>query len=583
MWPERWLSFVLVLVWAGSLTSCGGGQTRGNPLDSSWSDENGKELDAFVDSWNVVRPPPMVEAAIGIVDDQTLVGRALPDGDRWRYEHELESRPVLTGNVVVGLGGGELFALDARSGEELWTRKALGRLRGASDDGATTLVSIASLSMQRSNVLAVNRSGQVTRQIYEKAVIGAPTVLDSFAFLPYGEHRVLIFDLLEGTEAARVVSLVPVSRSFMVGSEVYFGERGALRFDGEVVSARKGGGTYVELPDRELPGDPRWMVSGSTVLPLTSVRHDSVRYHARPKVTQTSTRIDRYALSYFRIVVGLSSPEGQTRWAHVANAPFLGGAVGDQTLVLCDSAGDVRWLDLETGSVLMGRSLDEAVIACAVQTDRARPDDAPPNPASLPEQLTEAIAATGDPLIPVQLVLLDDLDDLESDAATEALIALARPRPDDPPDREVVRARAAELLAQRRHGLQAILDALYGGRLDLPIGPMADALVAAGQAGGARALVWRLQDPRVPAAALITIANALEVLAGHDERSLLAVFFTRIRCTQPELDEAVLAVARTLVRLGATDLVQKVVSEACDNDAMKERLGATANQKRGRP
>lgn len=580
MRTERWLFFVVLLVGA---MSCGGGQTRGNPLDSSWDDEDGKELDEFVSSWKVVRPPPMLEAAIGIVDHRTLIGRALPEGESWRYEHELESRPVLTGDVVVGLGGGELFLLDARTGEELWTRKALGRLRGASDDGATTLVSIASLSMQRSIVLAVARTGQVTRQIYEKAIIGVPTVLDSFAFLPYGEHRVLIFDLLEGTEAARVVSEVPVTRSFMVGSEVYFGEGGALRFDGEVADARRGGGTYVALPERELPGDPQWMVSGSTVLPPSSVRHDSVRYHARPRATRTSTRIDRYALTYFRIAVGLSSPEGHTRWAHVANAPFLGGAVGDQTLVLCDAGGDVRWLDLETGSVLMGRSLDEAVIACAVQTERARPGDAPQNPASLPEQLEEAIAATGDSLVPVQLVLLDDLQHLESAEATAALIRLAQPRDDDPPDREAVRARAAELLASRRHGLEAIVEAFYGGRLDLPVAPMARALSRAGHRGGARALAWRLQDPRWPAEDLITMANALEALAGHDERSLLAVFFSRIRCSEPALFDAVLAVARALVRLGAGELVQKVVSEACDNAAMKERLGATADQTRGRP
>jgi outer membrane protein assembly factor BamB len=560
--------------------ACGGGQTRGHPLDRSWDDEDGTELESFVKSWQVVRPPPVVEAAIGVIDRTTLVGRALPDGKRWTYTHELESRPLLTGTVVVGLGDGELFALDARTGEELWTRKALGRLRGASDDGATTLVSIASLSMQRSIVLAIGRNGQVARQIYERAVIGAPTVLDSFAFLPYGEDLVLIFDLLEGTEAARVISKMPVTRSFIVGKEVYFGERGALRFDDQVVKARQGGGTYLELPDRELPGNPQWMVDGATAMPLAATRYDSVRYYAQPKVTKTSTRIDRYALSYFDLAVGLSAPEGATRWVHVANAPFLGGDIGDQTLVLCDAGGDVRWLDLETGSVLMRRTLGEAVIACAVQSERPRPGDTPPNPAKLTEQLALAIDTAGRELIPAQLVLLDDLDAVKTDEATRALMRLAQPRAEDTWDRKPIRRRAAELLASRRKGLAALLDALYDGRLDLPLRPMIDALLASQHPGAARALAWRLQDPRWSREALTRIATALEEVATADELSLLTVFFTRIRCTQPDLERAVVAIARALVRLGRADLVRKVVSEACDNDAMKERLGATADSAR---
>ncbi len=563
--------------------ACGGGQTRGHPLDSSWSDEDGSELASFVQSWGVARRPPMVEAAIGVVDSETLVGRAMPDGERWVYTHTLESRPVLTGTVVVGMGGGELFALDVRSGEELWTRPALGRMRGASDDGATTLVSMASLSMRRSIVLAVARDGQVRRQIYERATIGAPTVLDSFAFLPYGDDVVLIFDLLEGSEAARVVSTKPVSRSFMVGEQIYFGERGALLFDEHVVEARRGGGTYLELPQREFPGAPRWLLPGAATLPLAATRRDSVRYFARPVPTATGASIKHYALSYFNLVVGMSAPRGTTRWSHVAQAIFLGGAVGDETLMLCDAGGSVRWLDLQTGAVLLRRSLDEAVIACAVQSERARPADVPANPATLAEQLTEAIGADSHALLPAQFVLLDDLAALEGAPATDALMRLAQPRGDETENRAAVRRRSAELLASRRSGLEAVVETLDRGRLDIPIAPMSEALRAANPPGAARALAWRLQDPRWSPHDLTAIAGALESLATSHERGLLAVFLARIRCAQPELQEPVLAIARALVRLGAGHLVKKVVSEACDNAAMKERLGATAESAAGRP
>ena len=270
--PTKWVLLTLLVC-----VACGGGPTRSNPLDRSWSDESGEELSAFLAGWDVLTPPPRTEAAIGVVDEETIIGRALPEGDGWRFVHPLESRPLLTGQVVVGIGDGELFALDARTGELLWTRPAFGKLRGASDDGATTLVSMASLSGRRSLVLAVRRDGHVARQFYDTARIGSPTVIDTFAFLPYGD-AVVIFDLQAGTEAARVVSTKALTQSFTVGPDVYFGQRGALRLDREVVAARRGGGSYVELPARPLPGEPQWMLDGATTLPARggATRHGAL-------------------------------------------------------------------------------------------------------------------------------------------------------------------------------------------------------------------------------------------------------------------------------------------------------------------
>ena len=308
-----------------------------------------------------------------------------------------------------------------------------------------------------------------------------------------------------------------------------------------------------------------------------------MRYYARPRATRARTRIERYALTFFRIALGLSSPNGTTRWAHTSRAAFLGGATGDQTLVLCDAAGDIRWLDLETGSVLRRRSLNEAVIACAVQSERPRPGDSPPNPAPLEVQLTEAIATEGEALVPMQLELLDDMGRLTTDAATRGLVRLATSSRGDSADRARVRARAAALLSGRRRGLDAAVDTLASGALDIPVGPLVDALVAGRPARAATVLAWRLQDPRWSPSAVTRIAEGLEQLATPQQTRLLVVFFGRIRCLEPALADAVVSVARTLVRLGEGDVVRKVASVACDDSAIKERLDATANDAGGGP
>jgi hypothetical protein len=376
---------------------------------------------------------------------------------------------------------------------------------------------------------------------------------------------------------------VPVTRSFIVGSDRYFGERGALRFDDQIVAARRGGGTYLELPKRTLPGNPQWMLPGAVTLPIEATRQDTIRFYARPKSTRIGTRVDRYALSYFRIVVGLSSPEGITRWTHTARAPFLGGATGDQTVVLCDAAGDIRWLDIETGAVIMRRSLHEAVVACAVQSTRPRRGDTPQNPLSLGEQLIEAISAPGDELVPLQLELLNDLSTIETGAASLGLMQLAVLEASGSPDRALIGKRAAELLSERNDGLEVLVNALASTSIDLPLEPMIRALVRSNPPGAAQALAWRLQDARWPPAALALLAEGLEKIATTRERPLLALFFGRFRCEEPELADAVVAVARALVRLGSVELVKKVASEACDNAAMKERLGATADGTELRP
>jgi outer membrane protein assembly factor BamB len=95
-----------------------------------FGDQAGTKLTAFQRDWSPKERPKFPNVAIGVVNDHMLVGRASGHA-RWRFEHPIESRPIIAGELVVTMGGGKLVGLDATSGEEHWKVKAEGRLTTA--------------------------------------------------------------------------------------------------------------------------------------------------------------------------------------------------------------------------------------------------------------------------------------------------------------------------------------------------------------------------------------------------------------------------------------------------------------------
>ncbi len=602
-----WLALICLVV----ASACGGGQTRGHPLDLSWSDEDGHELSAFVKEWKPPRPRAVPAVVVGVVDDKTLIGRALDQDRSWRFEHELEGRPLIAGSVVVGIGGGYLFALDARSGDLLWERKALGKLRGGDDDGSTTIVSIASLSAQHSVVLAIARDGSVIRQIYEKTVIGRPAVLSSFAFLPYDQKWVLIFDLIEGHEVARVVSDQPISHAFLVDGALLLGEQSAIRFDANIVAARRGGGSRLSLPTRHFPGQPYWLRSGAIMAPTAADRRDLVRFHVRPEIQGESgaPRIRRYLLSYHRLAVGLDGRDGSTRWVHTSDELLLDADAAPSSYLLCGRGGTITWIDATDAKVLSQQSLDEQLIACVAQAGSSGPPPkaARPSPGSLATQLVKAIGARGPGMLAMQLVLLEDLAGLDDEKATQWLVRLAgtAPSPQEPwnePERharEALRDHAAALLAKRRRGGQQLRQLLreaaestapFVRHRGLPVGAMARALASIARTPRASrtsvvALAPFLHDPTLPEAAQAEVATAVALLADRSAsvqpaRRALTSFLARHACAADDrqVRRAMPLVADRLIQLGASEVVRRAVraqtQEGCEDQEMRGRLYA---------
>ncbi len=121
---------------------------------------------------------------------------------------------------------------------------------------------------------------------------------------------------------------------------------------------------------------------------------------------------------------------------------------------------------------------------------------------------------------------------------------------------------ARQLLASRRNGADYMIASLakhYDFLSDVlrppPVGPMADALAAMNDKRAAPLLARHLNDPANSPDDIQRAARALEKLATPAEVEELKTFFALYRATadRPELVNAVLSVARALVRVGGPE------------------------------
>jgi outer membrane protein assembly factor BamB len=564
-----------------ALAACGGGQTHGSAFDPSWFNDDGAAVSAFQKSFKSAVPLG-ADLAIGVSGKSTLIGIALSGGKTWSFEHALDYRPAVAGTVVVGLGAGELFALDARTGKLLWKRNAGGRLRGAGDDGTTTVISIQPTTGLGSVVLAIDHEGQVIRQLEDAASIGVPAVVDGYAFLPWQGQYVTIYDLHAGEEKARALFRAATSRAFITGGALFFGENGATRFDASIGLASRNQGSIIKLPDRDLPGAPRWLRPGNETPPLATAAIDQVRLYARPAASGApSVSGGRYAATYFRVAVGLDATSGAIAWAHAHDAEIVGGAAYEGGFALCDAKGDVTFLDARSGGVTGKVELGAPLTACVVQADAFTQAGSTKMP-SLTEQIAEVARLPDADLVPMQQVLLQELTKIDSPLATRTLIDLAESDRTAPALIEAARA----ALSARRTGADEMLSALdhhydylAGPLRPPPVGPLADALAAMKETRAAPLLAAHLGDPATPPDDVRRAAAALIDLGGKAEIEPLRRFFAHYRgLGEPEVDSAIQAAvvssAAALIKIGARDVVAGAATDPFTNVALRPRIAA---------
>lgn len=564
-----------------ALAACGSGQTRlGSVFATKWSDDDaGERLTRLVGELREVPINAGADVAVGVTRER-LSGVPLEGGGVWHFDHPIEARPVLTGRVVVGAGGGEIFCLRAASGERLWARPIGGmRLLGAADDGQTTVATFASRSGVGYVLLAVDRDGSVVRQLETEEPLGSPTVVGNMVFLPWGQRFVTAYDLMRGEEVARVELPTEASHAFTAGGALYFGEQGLVRFDAALV--RDGAHAPVTfLPKHELWGSMPWLRPASEPRDPSASLTDRVRAYARAASYGKPPGIadDASYATYGRLAFGLRPSTGVLRWVYTHDERLLGGAAFDGGIALCDAAGRVVLLEREGGLVVATLQLGAAVGSCVVQADGLRHAPSGQPAPAFEEQALRALLLNDPELAPAQRLLLRELAASPSADTTGLLLALAQyPARSDALDVDLDAA-----IASRRGGAAHLIEALLpppegaGPTRPASVGAIADALAAIGANEAAGPLARRLGDPNLPPLAARRVAAALVTLAGPPEYAELEDFFSLYRCdVDPELTVAVLDVARALVRVGGAkgrELVTQAVHDPFTSAAVGEGL-----------
>jgi outer membrane protein assembly factor BamB len=187
----------------------------------------------------------------------------------------------------------------------------------------------------------------------------------------------------------------------------------------------------------------------------------------------------------------------------------------------------------------------------------------------LVDQLTQAIDVNATEMVMMHRFLLRELIGNESPKATQRLIELATDIRTSPALLQDVRVG----LAARRNGADYMLaalekryDYLKGVLAPPPVGPLADALAAMAEGRAAPLLAAHLNDPADSADDVKRAALALVTIATAAEMDDLRTFFALYRATahDDELVEAVVAVAKALLRVGGRDGRALVESAATD-------------------
>ncbi len=583
-----------------------GGSIRIHRFTTEWTDDGGKSMELLRQKLGKVRPTIGADVAVAVTGaSDKLIGLPLGEAGganggnaanvKWTFAHALDARPLISGNVVVATGGGELFALDAATGKRLWARPTGGlKVNGAGDDGAVTVVTMASGTGLGSALLAVGRDGNVLQQIESERVLGTPAVLAGYAFVPWDGVYVSAIDLSSGSEVARLVVRDETSRAWTQGGELYFGEIAILRFDDRIQYADKSRATHVNLPARELAGAPTLMEPGTENPGPAAQARDRIRIYARPEPRPepkegasdgaAALGIDSgvYYATYFKLAMGLDAAKGGLVWVHTHGSDIIGGAAAVGSVVLCDEKGHVTTLDARTGGVSADVDLGEPVLGCVVQVDGYRAPAASAAAAPLAAQISEALLNRDAELATAKRLLLRELAALEDESATKTLIELASDEQTPP----MILDDARKALADRRNGAQFMLESLahhYDFLKDVlrspPVGPMAQALAAMGKKEAAPLLAAHLLDPADTDDDVRRAAEALVRLAGPGEAAPLAQFFAIYRSAAPheDVETAVVSAAQALVKVGGAEAQARVTAAMRDPMTLsnvRERLSA---------
>jgi len=550
--------------------ACGGGGAavggKAFSQDTLNDEANGKAQQNVVDRLKAQPPGASPDAVVAVTGTGEITGMDLSSGKTWTYKHVLESRPQLAGPLVIGQGGGEVFAVDALSGTQKWVTKAKGKLIGAGSDGKWTALTMK--VSEGSAFYILNAEGSIKTDKITEMPLTDPAVVGGMVLVPWKALYVTAFEASSGDQIATFVTDTETTHVLPIGGAVFAGQGRLVRFDEGILKAKQGGSTLA-VPPKELPNVSRrdLYVPPDHGDKVTSDAIDYTVLAGRPNPSGPAGFVgDRVYGGYYRLMMGWSAKDGKLAWVHTGKDDVVAAAAAKDGVVVVDKAGNVKLLGGAGGTLVKTMSLGKPVMSADVFVDNLSVGGGAASK-DLTDQLKEAVTLKADELATAQAYLLEQAAAIPDEDATGVLLEVA----DSERTAGGLRDTARAAIALRTNGAKAMIALLARHANFLkdtrtpPVGPMAKALATMKEKSASQPLIDQLLDPALPNKDLLQTAEGVAALSSADQVPHLKRFISMYRGSATgniTLGDSISVIAGAILRL--------------DGDKGKEWLASTA-------
>jgi outer membrane protein assembly factor BamB len=541
------------------------------------------------------KPPALgADAVVAVTGTAELTGVDLTSGKTWSYKHPLDRRPEIAGTYVIGQGGGEIFALDAKSGAEKFkTNKPKGKLIGAGSDGS--IVAITTKTSEGSALYVLGADGSVKFDKTTDMPIADPGVAAGIVFVPWKNLYVTAFEADSGAQLATFITDTETTRVRAIGGALFAGQGRLVRMDADLLKAKQGG-SQLAMPPKDLPNVTRRdiYVGVEHEDRLQSDAIDSTALAGRPLAKgPAGWEGGKLYGAYYPFVMGLDEKTAKLAWVHSGKDDFVAMEAAKDGVVAVDKAGNVKLLSGANGALVKTFNLGKPVLSADVFADSLTigTGTAP----ALPQQIKEATTLGDNRLSTAQVWFLDQAAQVPDEETTQVLLEVADAERAAPPIKEAAR----KAIAARTNGAAAMI-ALLGRHADFlkgtrtpPVGPMAKALAAMKEKKAAGPLLAQLLDPALPGIDLLDTAEGVGALADKEHVPQLQRFINMYRGSSSgnmKLSDALAAIAGAILRIDGdkgrewlTATVKDPLTDADVRSTLQKVLDATAPKKKEEP
>jgi outer membrane protein assembly factor BamB len=503
----------------------------------------------------------------------------------WRVAADVQSRIVVSADLVIAKEGDNIAARNISDGELRWRVAQRADLLGIAAAGnAVALVSQASGDKPLWIISALSTTDGASQwQVQSDNEVGAPIIHGDLVLVPFLSQWLNLLDLKTGRPVARLRGLESqISLLHSTSDASFFGSsRGMFRLDDKAASGKRADATYISQAFPAQLQKSTWATDAYSKIESNYTAAD------RTRILWRTSAVGPIAMSHatvlhFRYLFDYGT-DGMMRWAYVhPRTELIAAAHIGTSIVALSATGDVLALDPDSGATrvsfsiatdggppmqLVGATIDADGWATTSQAGAAR---------SLSSTLI-AIAQDRDARFePMKELAIVTLAKQKGAEVTSGLLGMLR----DERMSLKLKERVVEQLIARKdaQSIQPLTDALaihtdyVAAKEATAVGALARALTGlrdvmlgdGDRAAATAALVLHLEDPATSYDDLDNVIDALSAVGGGRELAPLKAHLLAYRADPQTAGNETwrLAIVAALLRGGPAEReILKSVSE----------------------